>query len=196
MSDKTAGQIQELGGHIEEFAGLNVREKVMEGSEKIAKSSDRKQIALWVKDAIDRLDSATTPEKRRQIMTACGHSCIAHNKVLAQGLKNRRLKHKTEEDFLKAEVKKPVKGIRLEIQGDILVQYYTPHTYSTPRRCFCSLMNALPEGTNTSLTYCQCSRGFVEKYWEGALGRPVKVEVLETTLTGVDECKFIIHLLP
>jgi len=128
-------------------------------------------------------------------MRACGHNCIAHNKGLASGLKNRRLKHKTEEDFLKAEIKKPVKGIRLELKGKTLVQYYTPHTYFTPRRCFCSLMFALPERVNVSPTYCQCSRGFVEKYWEGALGRPVKVEVVETPLTtGADECKFIIHI--
>ena len=194
MASKIAGQIQEIGGHVEELAGKKVRDKVMEGSEKTAKSTDRTQIALWVKDAIDRLDVATTPEKCKQIMTVCGYSCIAHNKGLAQGIKNRRQKHKTEEDFLKAEIKKPVKGIRLEQQGDILIQYYTPHTYSTLRRCFCGLMVALPEGVNVSPTYCQCSRGFVEKYWEGALSRLVQVEVVETCLTGADECKFIIHL--
>jgi hypothetical protein len=194
MSKKIAGQIQEIGGHIEEFAGVKTRKKVMEGSEKAAASADRKKIALWVKDAIDRLDASTTPEKSSQIMTACGHNCYAHAKGLAQGIKNRRQKYTTEESFLKAEAKKPVKGTRLELQGKTLIQYYTPHTYSTPRRCFCSLMLALPEGINTSPTYCQCSRGFVEKYWEGALGRPVRVEVKETAITGADECKFIIHL--
>jgi hypothetical protein len=194
MASKIAGQIQEIGGHIEEFAGKKVKDKVMEGSEKAAASKDRKQVALWFKDAIDRLDAAATPEKCCQIMTACGHSCIAHNKGLANGIKHRRQKYQTEEEFLKAEIKKPVHGIRLERQGNILVQCYTPHTYSTPRRCFCGLMFALPEGVNTSPTYCQCSRGFVEKYWEGALGRPVQVEIKETTLTGADECKFIIHL--
>ena len=194
MTAKTAGQIQEIGGHIEEIAGKKVREKVMEGSEKAAKSSDRVKVALWVKDAVDRLDAAVTPEKCQQIMTACGHSCIAHNKGLANGLKTRRQKHPTEEAFLKAEVKKPVKGIRLELQGKTLIQYYTPRSYSSPRRCFCSLMNALPEGVNASPTYCRCSRGFVEKYWEGALGRPVEVEVKETVISGADECKFIIHL--
>ncbi len=194
MTKATAGQIAEIGGHIEKFAGKKVRNKVMEGSEKAAKSTDRKQTALWVKEAIDRLDVAATPEKCKQIMTACGYSCIARAKGLAQGIKNRRQKYRTEEEFLKAEIKKPVKGIRLERQGDILIQYYTPHTYSTPRRCFCGLMIALPEGVNTSLTYCYCSQGFVEKYWEGALGHPVKVKVKETCMTGADECKFIIHL--
>jgi hypothetical protein len=194
MSKATAGQIAEIGGQIEKFAGKKVRDKVMEGNEKAAKSTDRTQTALWVKDAIDRLDAATTPEKCKQIMTACGHSCIARAKGLANGIKNRRQKHSTEEAFLKAEIKKPVKGIRLEQQGNILIQYYTPRTYSTPRRCFCGLMVALSEGVNTSPTYCHCSKGFIEKYWEGALGRPVKVEVVETCLTGAEECKFIIHL--
>jgi hypothetical protein len=194
MSNKIAGQIQEIGGHIEEYAGVKIREKVMEGSEKAANSSDRREIALWVKDAMDRLDASTTPEKSRQIMAACGHNCCAHNNRLVQGIKNRGQKYTTEEDFLKAEAKKPVKGTRLELQGKILIQYYTPHVYTTPRRCFCSLMIALPEGINASPTYCQCSRGFVEKYWEAALGRPVRVEVKETAITGAEECKFIIHL--
>ncbi|MGD1119496.1 MAG: hypothetical protein ABR886_08415 [Dehalococcoidales bacterium] len=194
MTKKTAGQIQEIGGHVAAIAGEKVREKVMTGSEKAAASNDRGQVALWVKEAIDRLDAATTPEKCRQIMTACGHTCIAHNKGLAQGLKTRRQKHPTEEAFLQAEVKKPAKGTRLELRGKTMVQYYTPRDYSPPRRCFCSLMLALPEGINASPTYCQCSRGFVEKYWEGALGLPVRVEVKETALTSSDECKFVIHL--
>lgn len=191
---RIAGQIEEIGGHIEEFAGAEARKKVMAGSERAGKSSDRKEIALWVKEAIDRLDVSTTPEKCRKIMAACGHSCIAHNKGLAQGIKNRRQRYPTEEAFLKAEAKKPIKGTRLELRGNTLVQFYTPHTYSTPRRCFCGLMFALPEGVTVSPTYCQCSRGFVEKYWEGALGRPVEVEVKETAITGAEECKFIIHL--
>ncbi len=194
MSKRIAGQIQEIGGHIEEFAGVKIKEKVMEGSENVAASSDRIKIALWVKEAIDRLDASATPGKCSQIMVACGHNCIAHNSRMAEAIKARRQKHSTEENFLKAELKKPIKGTRLELQGKTLIQYYTPRTHSIPRRCFCGLMFALPEGVNTSPTYCQCSRGFVEKYWEGALGRPVKVEAKETCMTGAKECKFIIHL--
>jgi hypothetical protein len=194
MTTKTAGQIQELGGHIEEFAGKETAQKVMIGSEKIAKSSDKVKVALWVKETIDCLDAAATAETCDRIMTACGYNCLARATGLANGIKNRRKKHSTEEAFLEAEIKKPLKGIRLELKGKTLIHYYTPHTYSAPRRCFCGLMNALPEGTNASLTYCNCSRAFVEKYWEGALGRPVKVEVVQTCLGGAEKCKFIIHL--
>jgi len=41
MTAKTAGMIQEIGGHIKEFAGAKVRDKVMEGGDKAAKSADR-----------------------------------------------------------------------------------------------------------------------------------------------------------
>jgi hypothetical protein len=194
MTSKVAGQIRELGGHIGEIAGAKVRDKVMEGSEKAAKFSDRQKIALWVKEAIDRLDACSPPEKCKQIMAACGHNCIAHNNRMTQAVKARRQKFKTEEEFLKAEVGRPAKFTRIKLQGKTLVQYYTPQTYTTPRRCFCGLMYALPEGIHVSPTYCQCSRGFVEKYWEAALGRPVKVDVAYTAITGGDECKFIIHL--
>jgi len=45
-----------------------------------------------------------------------------------------------------------------------------------------------------SSTYCLCSRGFVQKYWEGIVGKPLTVELLESCLCGARECKFAIHL--
>lgn len=194
MASKVAGQIRELGRHIEEIAGDKVRAKVMEGSEKAARFSDREKVALWIKEAMDRIDECTSPEKCRRIMTACGHSCIARAGRMTQAVKARRKKYKTEEEFLEAEAGRPAKFTRVELRGNTLVQYYTPHAYAPPRRCFCGLMFALPEEINASPTYCQCSRGFVEKYWEAALGRPVDVEVAYTAITGGDECKFIVRL--
>jgi predicted hydrocarbon binding protein len=105
------------------------------------------------------------------------------------------MKYKTEAEFLQAELKRTVKNNRLELKDkNTLIQYYTPREMKSNERCFCSLMKNLPEGINASPTYCQCSRGFVEKYWETALGRPIKVDVIATALTGADECKFVIYL--
>ena len=61
-------------------------------------------------------------------------------------------------------------------------------------RCFCSLLRGLPAEETESATYCQCSKGFVRKMWERVLGRPAKVEVLETAVTGAKECKFKFYL--
>ena len=52
MAKKIAGQIEEIGGRIEQFAGKDIRQKVMEGSDKIAASSDMKKVSLWVKNAM------------------------------------------------------------------------------------------------------------------------------------------------
>jgi hypothetical protein len=194
MANKTAGQIREIGGKIEQYAGAKVREEVMEGSEKAASSSSPEKTALWVKEAIDKLNAKVPPALREQIMTACGHNCIALNSRPMEVAKARRNKYPDEEAFLKAEIEKPPKGFRFERKEDILVQYYTPHTYGRGMRCFCALMNGLPPGVNASPTYCQCSRGFVEKYWEGILGRAVRVELGATAISGADECQFTIHL--
>jgi hypothetical protein len=171
-----------------------VRKKIMEGGDKVAAASNPKKVALWVKEAMDRLDAVVPPEKRGQIMTACGHNCIAINQQPLKVARARRQKYPSEEDFLKTEVEKPPRGFRFEREGDVLIQYYTPRAFGRGMRCYCSLVRGLPEGVVTSPTYCQCSRGFVEKYWEGILGRAVRVELGATAITGADECQFTIHL--
>jgi hypothetical protein len=152
------------------------------------------KVAIWVKDAMDRLDASTDLAKREQIMLACGYNCFEINKRPMEMAKARHQKYQTEEAFLAAEIKKPPKGFRFEREGNLLIQYYTPRAYGAGMRCYCSLMRKLPKGVLASLTYCQCSRGFVEKYWEGILGRPVKVELGDTAISGKDECRFEIHL--
>ena len=194
MVKTISGQLQHLGGRIEQFAGAIVRKKIMEGSEQVAKSSNLKKVALWVKEAMDKLEAIVPPEKREKIMTACGHNCIAVNQQPLNVAKARRQKYTTEGDFLTAEVEKPPRGFRFERKDGALIQYYTPRAYGPGMRCYCSLVRGLPQGVVTSPTYCQCSRGFVEKYWEGILGRAVRVELGTTAITGSDECQFTIHL--
>jgi len=194
MTKRTAGQIEEIAGHIEQFAGKDIRDKVMDGSDKAAASSDMRKVALWAKGAVDRLDNSTDSAKREQIMLACGYNCIAINSRPVQMAKARRQKYQTEEAFLAAEIQKPPKGMRFEREGNVLIQYYTPRNFGGGMRCYCSLMRALPENETASITYCQCSRGFVQKYWEGILGRPVRVDLSYTAISGANECKFTIHL--
>ena len=93
-----------------------------------------------------------------------------------------------------AEIQKPPKGMRFEREGNVLIQYYTPRTFGGGMRCYCSLIRGLPENETAPITYCQCSRGFVQKYWEGILGRPVQVELGDTAISGANECRFTIHL--
>jgi hypothetical protein len=191
---RVRGQIREIEGNVERFAGADVREQVMEGSEGITDSSKPAKVALWVKDAVERLDALVDEGTRNQIMMQCGYNCAMMNSGPIERAKARRRKHVTVDEFLEAEQRKPPAGTRLVREGDVLYQFYTPHSYTHPMRCYCSLLRGLPEGETASLTYCQCSRGFVQKYWEGVLERPVEVEILESSVSGAQECKFVIRL--
>ena len=75
-------------------------------------------------------------------------------------------------------------------EGDVLYQFYTPQSFGV--KCYCSLVNAAEE--KISLTYCHCSKGFVKKLWEEVLQRPVKVDLVQSVISGASECKFVIHL--
>jgi hypothetical protein len=194
MASRNDGPLRQIGAQIEKFAGKKVREKVMKDSQAAVALTDPEKLALWVKDAMGRLDALTAPSRRKQIMTACGHECIAHNSRVLENGKKRRSKFATEEAFLAHEIKKPSRGVRYEKTGDVLIQYYVPGSYRKGLRCYCSLVQALPKGVTASPTYYLCALGFTEKYWEGVLGRPVRVEMGETAITGAEECRFTISL--
>ena len=194
MTEADVKMIKELEKTIERIAGKVVSKKVLQGSEHITKSSPKNNIALWVRDAIHRLDSSIDQKARIQIMESCGRNCASINKRVIESAKKRRKKFKDLDAFLEAEQRKPMKGTRLSKDGNILYQYYTPHAFTQPMRCYCSLLRGLPKDTSVSLTYCHCSKAFVQKLWESVLEKQVKVELLQSVISGDSECKFAIHL--
>ncbi len=62
--------------------------------------------------------------------------------------------------------------------------------------CHCPwVREALPEGgTPIPSIFCNCSAGYYRAYWEIVLGKPVKVEVLDSVLKGGLECRFVVYL--
>ena len=188
------GPLSEFCGRIEEFAGKAVSKKVLKGKDEMLAAKDPVKGSVWMKEAIDRLDTLTDKKTRVEIMTACGKSCNAHNDKDNNELKQMRDFCATEEEFLEKFIQPPGNGARNERRGNLLIQHYTPSKYRKGLRCYCSLVNMLPEGVNASPTYCQCSRAFVQVLWEAVLERPLKVELGKTAIMGADECQFIIHL--
>jgi hypothetical protein len=186
--------LQQIEGCIEQFAGKAAAQRVMEGSEQITEETDKKKTALWVKQAMERLDAAVDEKTRVRIMQSCGYNCAKKNRRVIERAVARRRKFGSGEEFLVAELQKPMKGTRLEREGDVLYQFYTPRAFTRPMRCYCGLFRELPEEETTSITYCNCAKGFVEKCWEAVLGRPVEVDVLQSAISGAKECKFAIHL--
>jgi hypothetical protein len=187
-------QVQEISRQINLIAGAEISNNVMKGSQEALVSADPVETALWAKDALHRLDVSAAPDTCQQIMNACGCTCLAMNIKGLEESREMRLKCSTEEEFLQLELNATPQITRYERNGNILNWYYTPRKLGNGLRCVCPLFGKLPEGVNASPTYCQCSRAFVQGYWEGILGRPLKVELGATSLIGAEDCHFIIHL--
>jgi hypothetical protein len=194
MASSSKRMIEELGRNVEAVAGSKARDKVMEGSLALGAQAHGRQTALWVKGAMERLDKVADKKTRLAIMDKCGVNCARVNSGVVRAALSRRKKFPTLDAFLEAEVKKPLKGTKLEKKGSTLVLSYLPRSYTRPMRCYCALANALPEEEEISPTYCHCSKAFVRTWWEAVLGMPVKVNILETALTGSHQCRFQITM--
>jgi hypothetical protein len=188
------GMLQQIVGCIEESAGKITAQSIWEGSEQITEKTDKKKTAQWVKEAMQKLDAAVDEKTRVRIMQNCGYNCAKKNHKVIDRAVARRKKYGSIDEFLEAEQQKPLKGTRLAREGNILHQFYTPQAFTRPMRCYCSLFRELPKEDTVSITYCNCSKGFVEKYWEAVLEKPAKVEILQSAISGARECKFSIHI--
>jgi hypothetical protein len=179
---------------MEQLAGKTIATKVMEGSEQITEKTDKRKTAEWVKNAMEKLDALVDEKTRVQIRQNCGYNCAKKNNKVIERAVARRKKYASIDDFLEAEQQKPMKGTKLAREGNILYQFYMPQAFTRPMRCYCGLLRGLPNKETVSKTYCNCARGFVEKYWETVLGKPVKVDLMQSVVAGDKECKFAIHL--
>ena len=193
MTKRDVGPVEELEGNVERFAGKETRRRVMEGCEGIA-SYSKEEVAEWVKGAMERLDFMVDVETRGRIMVTCGQKCAKMNSRPIEMAKRRRVKFDSEDEFLEAEIRKPTIGTSLAREGVVMRYTYKPREYRQGLRCYCSLVNGLPSDEKISLTYCNCARGFVEEYWEEVLGRPVRVELTESSISGSTVCKFVVSL--
>jgi len=197
VTKKDAEMIDSIGRTIGELAGEEAKRKFLEGSDKVAKApagSSAEPLSLWLKNAIDRLDSLIDEPTRLRIMETCGTRCAEINKRAIDGFVRRRQKYQSVDEYLAAEEKKPSRGTRLERKGNVVYFYYTPDTFRPGLRCYCSLWRGLPAKARVSRTYCHCSKAFVAKLWQAILDRPVAVELLQSCISGANECKFAIRL--
>lgn len=189
-----SGPLEQLAATVREMVDVETSSSILEGIEALGKNAKPESVALWCKGAIDRMDRLLDEESKVRIMNSLGHNCAEKNKRPIQAAARRRSRYKSLSDFLEAEVKKPPRGTRIGLDGDRILFYYTPNTYRAGLRCYCSLFHGLPPSETASLTYCNCSKGFVEKYWEAITGGPVAVDLEKSCIAGSTECMFTVHL--
>jgi hypothetical protein len=201
--------LDKLAENIERLAGKAAKEKVMAGSEKVASASNALERAKWIGEAMKRLDELVDYEKRRRIMIGCSDK-FPKTRIRLLRSEYRRL---GSVDRLLEIMSKDNSWFGLSFyeyptrEGNVIhvtkIPYdpikYQAATNATEKRynyCHCALVKELTKipDYKISPTYCCCGAGWYDSLWEGILGKPVRVEVVQSVLRGDDCCKFAIHL--
>lgn len=142
-----------------------------------------RQKILAIQEMMEFLDQEVTPDKRKELMRACGLSCIGASTLKKAG----KLMEQAADldDLLSLLNKAHIGGGHLNRKGNIIQAKY--------QRCYCGSVSKTK--TEFSPTYCQCSCGWYRHLFETILKRPVRVELLSSIIQGDDCCRFDINLL-
>jgi len=132
----------------------------------------------WLTDLFDTIDAELDPATRRKLMDGCGRGCFR--------------RHKFKQDIAEAgkgDVGRLVaayqKNFLVWREGDLI------HiAYGTGKNtCFCPAARRRPARPND--LHCECTRATHQTVFETALGRPVRVELVETVRRGGNRCHLV-----
>jgi effector-binding domain-containing protein len=198
-----------LRANLTRVMGQYAAEALMRGSEGIALESPVEDRFCFVKAAMETLDGVADEFQKYDAVSGCAHvfSKLQIAKLAEAYDSARRAGddplHAVDAvlDFMAAD---PGWGERPRREGHVIYSSKQPRdskgfaaaTTDAERRraaCFCPLVRNNLDG-GMPLTFCYCGAGWFRQQWEGAVGRPVRIEIVESLLKGDARCTFAIHL--
>ena len=135
----------------------------------------------WLTDLFDTIDAELDRPTQLKLIEGCGRGCF------------RRHKFKTDiAEAGKGDAEKLIAAYRknfgIRREGDDVHITYGREKNS----CFCPAARNRPARPND--LHCECTRATHQAVFETALGRPIKVELVETVRRGGQRCHLVAHL--
>ncbi|NVM34992.1 MAG: hypothetical protein HWN81_05315 [Candidatus Lokiarchaeota archaeon] len=182
MEEKYKGWFEGFSNVVSEQLGTTIRDEILEKCENCQKVSNDSEMAVCVKEVMDRFDRTVKDEDKRHIvMETLGNYCVQNIlktagevKEISEGVEDivKNLNEKFDTEFVK-------------LEGNII--------HSTLNRCLCH-WGVKETKVPISITYCHCSLGWMKTLFKTLLDKPVEVDLIQSVITGSDSCKFVIHL--
>jgi effector-binding domain-containing protein len=198
-----------LGKNLERVLGKESGQRVMQGSDGLTLESTVDERFRWVKGAMERLDDLADEGQTYDIVSSCAH-VFPRGQIEKLRAVYEDARAKTD-DALKAVDaviefmdQDPGWGERPLREGQVIYSSKAPRDpkrYAEARDeaerrkayCFCPLVRShLDQGMPA--TFCHCGAGWYRQQWEGAIGKPIRVEIVKSIVKGDDVCQFAIHL--
>jgi effector-binding domain-containing protein len=193
-----------LGEGAEQYLEVDARHTLMQGIESITPNSTFAEYTTWITGAMQRLDALTDDqEKKCRVLANCAHvfpqERIDHlREVYLHGEFDDILREMYTDDFW---YEKPVRrdNVLYMRKNPFDPEGYKKAASPAERRrayCHCSFVHPFLDEIPSKLspTFCYCGAGWYTRLWEGILGKPVKIEHVETLLRGNDQCTLTITL--
>jgi effector-binding domain-containing protein len=200
---------ERLARNLERVLGGDGTRTVMQGCEDLNIHSSPDERFEWTKDAMARLDVIASAAQKYDIVSSCAHVFPqAQIDKLAAIFNQATRAGKTGLQAVDAMIdfmeQDPGWGERPRREGRVIYSSKNPRdpegyakaTNPLEKRrayCFCPLLrNHMDQGM--PLTFCNCGAGWYRQQWEGATGKPVRIEIVQSVSRGDDVCEFAIHL--
>jgi hypothetical protein len=138
-------------------------------------------IQNWLTDLLNSMDKVLDRETQVKIIEGCGKGCFDRHKfkqdIAAKG-----------KDDLEKLIDAYKQNFEIWRNGDIVHIRYG----EVSSRCYCPAANYRPAKPND--LHCECTRMTHQTIFETALGRPFKVDIVESLRRGGKTCHFAVHL--
>ena len=133
----------------------------------------------WIKSLVQSLDENVDEKTRAKILERCGRDCISQSMTVKA--KKIKKNSKNLDEFL-VRLSKNWKHLKLD-RKRIYFEY---------EKCYCPLVRDYHE--KLSVTFCNCSRGWLKVLFESALEKPVEVKLEKSIKRGDEICRFRVLL--
>jgi hypothetical protein len=174
-----------LGRNLERVLGKEARQKVMQGSDELTMASTINERFYWVKETMERLDNLADQDKKYDILSSCAHvfpvGQIEKLKVVYEEARTKTGDSlKAVDAVIEFMNEDPGWGEPPLRKGNVIYSIKQPRDTKAYK-------NAKTEAEKRK-SYCFCP------LVEGAIGKPVRIDVVKSVLKGDDVCQFAIHL--
>jgi predicted ArsR family transcriptional regulator len=178
MPFKLSRFLNSLSDHTDK----DTQERLMQNRVAYDNSSTSPQAVNWIGNLMEDLEAIVGVDSAKAVMEACGQQCIGLS-VLEKAKRLQQESHDIE-DLLEKLNNAHIGGGYFRREED--------HIYASYERCYCGSVSK----TRLPITtiYCQCSCGWYRKLFETILGKPVRVELVDSIIHGASTCQFIIHI--
>lgn len=179
-----SGRIGRLAKILADKTDIPTVKKIMCKHQEYQNTSNYAKKAEWIREVMARMQNILDIELCLEIMESCGLKCCG--KTTREHARKAKQESKDIQDFIQRLNKIGIGGGRLQLKDkNTIVGGYD--------KCYCGQVKK----TKTPFpdkTYCQCSVGWYKQLFGSALNKEVKVELIQSIISGAKTCEFIIHI--